>query len=211
MSSDTDAQMWKLVNEFTQRMEAGENPTIQEYCELHPELADEIAELFPTLLDLGDLDSEIEAAESPLPDQVGDYRILGEIGRGGMGVVYEAKHIALGRKVALKVLPQRFSDDSRAMLRFRREGQTIAKLHHTNIVPLFEVGQDQGVAFLAMQRINGQSLDLVIRDLSKGSGILTRFSTQTELDSGSNGSGSSGALKLAQKKTSDSSLSLIHI
>ena len=139
-SKNTDAQMWKLVNEFTQRLEAGEKPSIEEYCQQHPELADEIRELFPTVEELGDLEAtqpSVAATEVPLPDQIGDYRILGEIGRGGMGVVYEAEHVTLGRTVALKVLPRRFTDDERALARFRREGQTIAKLHHTNICLLY--------------------------------------------------------------------------
>ena len=185
-SQNTDAQMWRLVNEFTRRMEAGEKPTIKEYCERHPELAGEISELFPTVLELEELQSAGNptiANEAPLPDEVGDYRILGEIGRGGMGVVYEAEHIGLGRRVALKVLPERLSANPTALIRFRREGQTIAKLHHTNIVPLFEVGEDQGVAFLAMQLIVGNSLDHVINDLSKGSGLLSRPTSLLSSDS----------------------------
>ena len=192
--------MWKLVNEFTQRIEAGENPSIEEYCQQHPELADEIRELFPTVEELGDLEAtqpSVAATEVPLPDQIGDYRILGEIGRGGMGVVYEAEHVTLGRTVALKVLPRRFTDDERALARFRREGQTIARLHHTNIVPLFEVGEDQGIAFLAMQRIQGHSLDHVFHDLSKGYGLLTQASfARTNFDSESGSSGSSGDFQL---------------
>ena len=207
-SKNTDAQMWKLVNEFTQRLEAGEKPSIEEYCQQHPELADEIRELFPTVEELGDLEAtqpSVAATEVPLPDQIGDYRILGEIGRGGMGVVYEAEHVTLGRTVALKVLPRRFTDDERALARFRREGQTIAKLHHTNIVPLFEVGEDQGIAFLAMQLITGHSLDHVIHDLSKGYGLLAQPSAaRTNADSGSSGSGSSRDFQLSETSTDQS-------
>ena len=172
--------MWKLVNEFTQRREAGEKPTIEEYCRDHPQLADEIRDLFPTVMELGDL-SESDSvfgiqAKDPLPEKVGDYRVIREIGRGGMGVVYEAEHAALGRHVALKVLPRRFSNDQRALSRFRREGQMIAKLHHTNIVPLYEADEDDGVAYLAMQLINGNSLDHLIHDLSQATG-QTRVAT----------------------------------
>ena len=153
MSSDsqnTDAQMWKLVNEFTQRIEAGEKPSTEEYCRLYPELADEIRELFPTVQELGDLqvsEPSVDAADVPLPEQIGNYRILGEIGRGGMGVVYEAEHVTLGRTVALKVLPRRFTDDERALARFRREGQTIARLHHTNIVPCLSLVKIRALRF----------------------------------------------------------------
>ena len=99
--------------------------------------------------------------------QVGDYRILREIGRGGMGVVYEAEQVSLGRRVALKVLPRQVSGDRTVLERFRREARAAARLHHTNIVPVFEVGQDGDVRFYAMQFIQGQGLDLVIDELRR--------------------------------------------
>src|SRR5262249_10122648 len=76
------------------------------------------------------------------PDRLGDYRIIREIGRGGMGVVYEAEQVSLARRVALKVLPLHAARDAVMLERFRREAKAAAKLHHTNIVPVFEVGQD---------------------------------------------------------------------
>jgi eukaryotic-like serine/threonine-protein kinase len=105
-------------------------------------------------------------ANPPL-GQVGDYRILREIGRGGMGVVYEAEQISLGRRVALKVLPRQVSRDPMVLERFRREARAAARLHHTNIVPVFEVGQDGDVRFYAMQFIQGQGLDLVIAEMRR--------------------------------------------
>ena len=106
------------------------------------------------------------AANPPL-SQIGDYRILREVGRGGMGVVYEAEQISLGRRVALKVLPRQVSSDRMVQERFRREARAAARLHHTNIVPVFEVGQDRDVRFYAMQFIQGQGLDLVITELRR--------------------------------------------
>ena len=97
--------------------------------------------------------------------QVGDYRILCEIGRGGMGVVYEAEQQALGRRVALKVLPRTSAGDGSAQIRFQREAKAAARMHHTNIVPVFDVGQDGEHLYYAMQLIQGQGLDLVIDDL----------------------------------------------
>ena len=76
-----------------------------------------------------------------------------------MGVVYEAEQISLGRRVALKVLPRQVSSDRMVQERFRREARAAARLHHTNIVPVFEVGQDGDVRFYAMQFIQGQGLD----------------------------------------------------
>ena len=95
-----------------------------------------------------------------------------------MGVVYEAEQVSLGRRVALKVLPRHVAADRMTLERFRREARAAARLHHTNIVPVFEVGQDGDIRFYAMQFIQGQSLDGVITELrhlriqsqSKGSG-----------------------------------------
>jgi eukaryotic-like serine/threonine-protein kinase len=109
------------------------------------------------------------AANSP-PSQIGDYRILREIGRGGMGLVYEAEQVSLGRRVALKVLPGHVAGNREALERFRREAKSAARLHHTNIVPVFEVGRVGEAAYYAMQFIQGQGLDQVIDELARLSG-----------------------------------------
>jgi eukaryotic-like serine/threonine-protein kinase len=96
------------------------------------------------------------------PPQFGDYRIVREVGRGGMGVVYEAEQLSLGRRVAVKVLPARNLTEADALERFRRESRVAARLHHTNIVPVYEVGQEGDVCFYAMQLILGRSLDRLI-------------------------------------------------
>ena len=101
----------------------------------------------------------------PPPAQLGDFRILREVGRGGMGVVYEAEQISLGRRVALKVLPFAAALDARHLQRFKNEAQAAAHLHHSNIVPVFAVGCDRGVHYYAMQFIDGQTLADVIRQM----------------------------------------------
>jgi WD40 repeat protein len=116
---------------------------------------------------MGTIANDPSSATGHSVHQIGDYRILREIGRGGMGVVYEAEHISLGRRVALKVLPRQVSSDRMIQERFRREARAAARLHHTNIVPVFEVGEDGGVRFYAMQFIQGQGLDLVITELRR--------------------------------------------
>src|SRR5262249_39915002 len=100
-------------------------------------------------------------------EQLGDYRVIREIGRGGMGIVYEAEQEALGRHVALKVLPSTAAADARCLLRFRREARSAARLHHTNIVPVFDIGERGGIHYYAMQFIQGQSLDGVIAELRR--------------------------------------------
>src|SRR5262249_11691136 len=118
----------------------------------------------------GDATAGFEAnsnATPRLPDRLGDYRILREAGRGGMGVVYEAEQISLGRHVALKVLPAQALMNQTYLERFRREAKAAARLHHTNIVPVFGVGEASGVHFYAMQFIRGEGLDKVLRDVRR--------------------------------------------
>jgi WD40 repeat protein/serine/threonine protein kinase len=176
----------KLAEEFVRRYRHGERPALSEYTAAHPEHAAQIRDLFPALILMeelapGDLDSkslsQLGAVEpARFPERVGDYRILREIGRGGMGVVYEAEQLSLGRRVALKVLTAPLGKDSRALERFRLEARSAARLHHTNIVPVFEVGQEGDLCFYAMQLIRGQGLDEAqqeLRRLRKNSGLRT--------------------------------------
>jgi WD40 repeat protein/serine/threonine protein kinase len=101
---------------------------------------------------------------APGLERLGDFRIVREVGRGGMGVVYEAEQLSLGRRVALKVLPHKLPD-ARAKRRFEREAKASAKLHHTNIVPVFGVGEQDGLPYYVMQFIQGLGLDEVLREL----------------------------------------------
>ncbi len=167
-----------LAEEFMERKRRGETPALSEYTKKYPQWAEEIEDLFPALElmedfkplsdDLSDgLHSTKKEASIPEIHQIGDYRILREIGRGGMGVVYEAEQQSLGRRVALKVLPRSSAGDEKSLARFQREARAAAKMHHTNIVPVFEVGQDQEHVFYAMQLIQGQGLDFVIGDLKE--------------------------------------------
>lgn len=97
--------------------------------------------------------------------QLGDFELLGEIARGGMGVVYEGRQISLDRQVALKVLPFAAVLDAKQIQRFKNEAQAAAQIHHPHIVPVYAVGQERGVHYYAMQYIDGQPVDQVIRDL----------------------------------------------
>jgi serine/threonine protein kinase len=174
-TSDLHGPVELLADEFLDRRKRGERPSIGEYCEKHPEHADEIREVFEALLMVEDLkpgsSSQSLSEGGTIPpngrrlESVGGYRILREIGRGGMGVVYEAEQEALGRRVALKVLPGGVAGDAKARARFEREARAAARMHHTNIVPVFDVGSDDGQLFYAMQMIHGQGLDLVIEEL----------------------------------------------
>ena len=99
--------------------------------------------------------------------RLGGYRIARELGRGGMGVVYEAEHESLKNRVALKVMHARFRDDRTYVRRFRIEARAAAKLHHTNIVSVFDYGEQDGVCYYAMQCIDGVSLERVLQDVRR--------------------------------------------
>jgi WD40 repeat protein/serine/threonine protein kinase/tetratricopeptide (TPR) repeat protein len=163
----------KLADEFAARYRAGQRPSVQEYIDRYPDLADEIRELLPAMVEIeqvrDDQQQPAEPAEAPSDPairQLGDYRIIREIGHGGMGVVYEAEQVSLGRHVALKVLPLQALKDANRKRRFEREARAAAKLHHTNIVPVFGVGEHEGLPYYVMQYIQGQGLDAVLDELN---------------------------------------------
>lgn len=177
-SSDDRNPVEALAEEFLDRKRRGEQPTLREYVERYPELADDIQDLFPALLmmeDLGEssggttgsLTADHGAAVGVRLQRLGDYRILREIGRGGMGVVYEAEQESLGRRVALKVLSASSLLDPKQVRRFEREAKAAARLHHTNIVPVFGVCRQDGHHYFVMQFIAGLGLDVVLDDLRR--------------------------------------------
>jgi serine/threonine protein kinase/Flp pilus assembly protein TadD len=168
-----------LVEELTARLQAGEPIDPAAVLRDHPDHADQLARLLPALELLADLSRTgggsapfggWGADPPPLGGTLGDFRILGEVGRGGMGVVYEAEQIALRRRVALKVLPFAATLDARQLQRFKNEAQAAAQLHHPNIVPVYGVGCERGVHYYAMQFIDGRSLAELIEGLRRGPG-----------------------------------------
>jgi serine/threonine protein kinase len=180
----------ELAEEFLERYRRGERPSLKEYIDRHPELAAEIKEVFPAMAMMenvaladeslaGDPTGQAPVSGSAPPEQLGDYRILREVGRGGMGLVYEAEQISLGRHVALKVLPRKMLLDAQRKRRFQREAKAAAKLHHTNIVPVFGVGEHDGLPYYVMQFIQGLGLDEVFEELKRLRGHGTRIDTAT--------------------------------
>jgi serine/threonine protein kinase/Flp pilus assembly protein TadD len=107
--------------------------------------------------------------DAALPKFLGDFELLREIGRGGMGVVFEAKQISLNRTVALKVLPPSVVIDTVAISRFEREAQAAARLHHTNIVPVYAIGEASGHHYYAMELLDGEPLSHLLDRLRRGS------------------------------------------
>jgi len=171
MTSERQTSVDELLDQLLARHRAGEALNVEAVCHDYPEYAEEIREALPAMLLMEDAHCaalhRVDApAAAPAP-HLGGYRILHELGRGGMGVVYEAVQESLGRRVALKILPPGWLGDERAARRFHREARAAAQMHHTNIVPVFEVAEDHGTHFYAMQLIHGQSLDHVIDDLAR--------------------------------------------
>lgn len=166
----------QIAEQYAARLREGKQATISEYTERYPEYADEIRELLPTVAAmerLGQKELSHRMAESGFPDfelpgqQIDDFRIIREIGRGGMGVVYEAEQEALKRRVALKILPATKGESNQSRKRFQREAESGARLHHSNIVPVFGIGQHGRMAYYVMQLIEGVGLDAVLDELGR--------------------------------------------
>ncbi|MFC1759417.1 serine/threonine protein kinase, partial [Planctomycetota bacterium] len=168
-SADDCVLVDELAHEFAERLRKGERVTIADYAERYPRLADDIKELFPTIVTMEQLTRSKKNATAKQQglnvEQLGDYRIMGEIARGGMGIVYEAEQVSLGRRVAMKVLPAQSLRSKNELLRFQREARTAARLHHTNVVPVFGVGEQDGYHYIVMQYIEGVGLDEVLSEL----------------------------------------------
>src|SRR5262245_18908145 len=177
-SESRSAIVIELAEEFIDRYRKGERPPLKEYIDRHPEFAAEIKEVFPAMAMMENIavaDSSLEGDEPEKKPakpaevalkQLGDYRIIREIGHGGMGVVYEAEQVSLGRHVALKVLPKQALADAKQKGRFQREAKAAARLHHTNIVPVFGNGEHDGMPYYVMQFIQGLGLDVVLEELN---------------------------------------------
>jgi eukaryotic-like serine/threonine-protein kinase len=177
-TSEVDETLGALIDELTDRLQAGEAVDLEACVRLHPEHESQIRGLFPALEMMAALGRSADrgAANSPPGGDprlgsgvLGDYRIVREVGRGGMGIVFEAVQVSLGRRVALKILPLAAAVDPRHLQRFQLEAQAAAHLHHPHIVPIFAVGCDRGVHYYAMQFIDGRSLADLVADLRRGS------------------------------------------
>jgi serine/threonine protein kinase len=177
-----DPRLLQAVQEYMDELEVGRRPSRQDFMRRYPDLAQALARCLDGL-DLVHQAAAREKASSPggvalgarpaeslTATPIGDFQIVREIGRGGMGIVYEAVQLSLGRRVALKVLPFAATFDPKHLQRFRNEAHAAAQLHHTNIVPVYTVGAERGVHFYAMQLIEGQSLAVLVQQLRQQAG-----------------------------------------
>jgi serine/threonine protein kinase len=166
-----------LAEEFLARWRLGERPSLSEYTANFPELAERIRSVFPALLVMLEFGSEagrppdphvvFPRSESEGPTRLGEYLLLRRVGSGGMGIVYEAIQESLGRHVALKTLPSQHGSDGTWLERFQREARAAARLHHNNIVPVYGIGEHDGLHYYTMQFIRGHGLDVVLREVKR--------------------------------------------
>jgi serine/threonine protein kinase len=168
-SSSIDPGLNDLIDDLTARCQAGEVIDVEACAADHPEYAEQLRRLIPALQVLAELSHSRDARGTAPPDlgptetgTLGDFQLLREIGRGGMGVVYEAQQLSLNRKVALKVLPFAATMDPKHLQRFRNEAMAAANLRHENIVHVYGVGCERSVHFYAMEIIDGQTLAQII-------------------------------------------------
>lgn len=205
-TDEGDERLGEAIEAFLVLVEQGVAPEPEEFAGRYPDLKGDILaalqglELVHGLVGQGSGSASGPGA-GPGRDlesgrRIAGYRVVRELGRGGMGTVYEAVHVGLGRPVALKVLGIHAAPDSSARRRFLNEARTAAALHHTHIVPVFDVGQAGGLCYYAMQRIEGSGLDRVVRHLrrtrrSPGSGPI-------HLGKGDPASGSHSSTRLSR-------------
>jgi serine/threonine protein kinase/WD40 repeat protein len=173
-SGDDDPRLAEAVEWYRTALKEGRRVDRRELFARYPDLTEALAECLDALEFLQGAAQDLSAADpdrprpfagAGVPEALGDFRLLREIGRGGMGIVYEAEQISLRRRVALKVLPMVAVGDARQLQRFHNEAQAAACLRHPNIVPVHAVGTDRGMPYYAMQFVEGQTLASTIQTL----------------------------------------------
>jgi WD40 repeat protein/serine/threonine protein kinase len=186
-SSERESRFQEVVAAYLENVESGRVDDLPALLRRHPDLAAEIATFFANQEQIARLvgrqaETTATVGEGPAPRVLGDFHILREVGRGGMGVVYEAEQVSLGRHVALKVLPFAATMDPRHLQRFHNEVRAAACLHHANIVPVYFVGCERSVHFYAMQFVEGKSLAELIaaqrHDSASGVASVPRSPTE---------------------------------
>ena len=165
----------ELLVEISDRHETGQSIDWDELLKLYPQFSEQLEQVRPAFEGLNQLrvelnrsghDADHEDSPPNAGQPLGDFQLVRELGRGGMGVVYEAQQLSIDRKVALKILPLAALVDERGLRRFKNEVSAIATLNHPNIVSVYSVGEDRGVHYYAMELVRGQSLAAVIHELN---------------------------------------------
>ena len=146
------------VDDYLALRSRGECPPLESFVAKYPEIAPILKSVIPALALADDSAGSSACQSAGHPEQLGDFRIRRQIGRGGMGIVYEADQLSINRTVALKVLPLAGLVDENKLRRFQNEIRAAAALDHPNIVSIYTVGEHRGVHYFAMQLIRGRNL-----------------------------------------------------
>ena len=188
--SVADLQLYDLLDEFIKLLRSGQGIPVREFAKRYPEYAERITADFPALLMAEGIkprvavSSVVSKSGDPLEavELLAGYRVIRQIGQGGMGIVYEAEHPRLSRRLAVKVLPGH-KRNKNLVDRFRREAEAASRLNHPNIVPVFDFGEHNGVPYIAMPLVEGSSLDQMLNeyraanrssaDTASSAGLLT--------------------------------------
>ncbi|MFH1999769.1 MAG: serine/threonine-protein kinase, partial [Planctomycetota bacterium] len=178
-SRDSNGVVKQAAIEFCDAWFKGEKPDLDAFCHRYPAYESELRVYIEKILSVDDSFKKCREKEkralSPTRSKeeslnakiLGDFHLLREIGRGGMGVVYEAEQVSLGRTVAIKVLPAHLTLRPETVSRFKREAATAAKLKHPGIVEIYTVGEAEGNHFFAMELVEGAPCDKIIERLSR--------------------------------------------
>lgn len=196
-TSNDEHRLANLFDELAMIVQKDDEASVDEFLLAHPQFESQLRGLLPTIramVGMGNVSETHGSSETtdaglvPMQRELGDFCLIREVGRGGMGVVYEAEQRSMGRRVALKILPFAAVIDRRQVERFRNEVRAAAALQHQNIVPVYSVGCENGVHYYAMQFIDGPTLTDVVAGLlsereingrlrREDSGILSELST----------------------------------
>jgi serine/threonine protein kinase len=203
VDADREERLNAVLLAYVEARQAGREPERARFLASHPDLRndleeflaghDELERLADAMRESGERGAAPAQAGADV-GQLGDFHLLREIGRGGMGVVYEAEQISLRRRVALKVLPFASALDPRQLQRFKNEALAAAHLRHENIVPVYTVGEERGVHYYAMQFIEGRSLAHLIAELRAQAAERTNQSTAGHTNAATRSTGLVAAL-----------------
>ena len=172
------------VDEYSVWCAAGNSPDVETFAQRYPSLANELRQILPALQVFTRTSFVASTTNAAQPHStLGDFRLGRELGRGGMGIVYEAEECSLGRKVALKVLPYSAVPDARSLARFKNEARAAATLKHPHIVPVFSIGTEHGEHYYAMQLIEGQSLATLLESLRQQPPVAVRNKSNAVVNS----------------------------
>jgi serine/threonine protein kinase len=176
----SELDLGQIVEQLSNEILVDPSIDVESLIEKHPAFSGQLRDMLPVMRAMADVGISLSGSETagssapapaqPAPRELGDFRIIREIGRGGMGVVYEAEQILLGRRVALKILPFAAVLDDKQIQRFKNEARAAATLDHPGIVPVHSVGCERGVHYYAMQFIEGQSLAEVVEGIRNSDG-----------------------------------------